>query len=128
MRLAKYCLVLALAVGCAVAPTARVVRAQIEIDAATSAGADRYAIYEIVKAREYLHKAREELGYADYQTAMHYADAAVENGERAKQLSREHPIEAPTPAPPPQAPAPLPAHTPPPIIIPVQQTPPSNPQ
>ena len=113
---------LALAAGCAIAPTARVVRAQVEIDAATSAGADRYAIYEITKAREYIHKAREELGYAEYQTAAHYADAAVESGERAKQLSRDHPVEAPSPAAPP--PTPSVQQTPPPVII--STTPPAS--
>lgn len=120
IRFAKFVLVLALTTGCAIAPTARVVRAQVEIDAATGAGADRYAIYEITKAREYLHKAREELGYAEYQTATHYADAAVENGERAKTLSRDHPVESAAlpPAPPSSPPPASVQQTPPPIIVP----------
>ena len=85
--------VLSVVFGCAAAPTARVVRAQIEIDAATLAGADKYAIYEITKAREYLHKAREQIGYSEFQVAQKYADLAVENGEKAKQQAREHPTE-----------------------------------
>ncbi len=116
--------VLGVALGCAVAPTARVVRAQVEIDAATLAGADQYAIYEITKAREYIHKAREQIGYSQFEMAQKFADLAVENGEKAKQVSREHPTEAALPAqtqPPPQSPPPSPT----PVII--QQTTPSNP-
>jgi hypothetical protein len=114
-RFAQCLLVLTLAAGCAIAPTARIIRAQIEIDAATGAGADQYALYEITKAREYEHKAREEIGYSHYEIASKYAEAAVQNGEHAKQLAREHPLEQATP----QPTAPPPAQSP--VIVPAGQ-------
>src|SRR5262245_16738520 len=44
-------------------------RASTEVEAARVAGADKYAPYEYTLAIEYLHKAREEAGYSDYQAA-----------------------------------------------------------
>ena len=86
---------------------------------ATSAGADQYALYEITKAREYEHKAREEIGYAQYQMAMQFADAAVLNGEKAASshasiLGSRH-LHASSRSGPPPA---IIQQTPPPVIVP----------
>ena len=42
------------------------------MSSAKLAQADRYAPYEYTAAEEYLHKAREEAGYAEYQDAIEY--------------------------------------------------------
>src|SRR5207253_1939927 len=42
-------------------------KAASSVAAAKQAGADRYAPYEYTAAEAYLHKAREEAGYAEYQ-------------------------------------------------------------
>lgn len=81
-----------LAVGCGpVSSTARILAAEVEVDAAAGASADSSAIYEMTKAREYLHKAREEQGYADYEVAVALAEQATSYGEQAKMRAREHP-------------------------------------
>jgi hypothetical protein len=77
------------------------VRAASALDAAKKVGADRYAPYEYTAAAEYLHKAREEGGYAEYQDAIEYGHKAEELAERAKAITvtrMNEPVSAAPPA------------------------------
>lgn len=100
---------LMIAVGCAVPATGRILKASASIESAERAEADKYAVYELTKAREYLHKAREEYGYAEYELAAHYADEAAEAGDKALEKAREHPSDVPSAAPPPPPPGAVPS-------------------
>lgn len=77
--------------------TARIMAAQVQIDVATRAQADKYALYEISRAREYLHKAREEQAYSDFEVAAKFADQAIVAANAARTTAQEHPTEAPAP-------------------------------
>ena len=48
---------------------------------------DRYAPYEYTAAEEYLHKAREEAGYAQYQDAIEFGRKAEELAHRARAIA-----------------------------------------
>ncbi len=70
-------------VGCGpVMSTYLILDAQAQLDGAHAAEAEKYAIYEYTAATEYLHKAREEQGYADFGPSI---DFAYKAGELAKQ-------------------------------------------
>ncbi len=58
--------------------------AQRALTAAKEAGASRFAIYEYTAATEYLHKAREEANYSDYDAARIYAAHARELAQEAR--------------------------------------------
>lgn len=58
--------------------------AQGALAAARDAGAPRFAIYEYTSATEYLHKAREENSYSDYDAARTYAAHARELAQEAR--------------------------------------------
>src|SRR5262245_47978757 len=58
------------------------IKAAAAVSAAKLAQADRYAPYEFTAAEEYLHKAREEAGYAEYEDA-------IEFGRRAEDLANK---------------------------------------
>ena len=58
--------------------------AQSALTAARQAGASRLATYELTSAAEYLHKAREEANYSDYDAARIYAVHARELAEEAR--------------------------------------------
>ena len=58
-----------------------------EVAAAKSAQADKFAPYEYTMAVEYLHKAREEAGYADYQSAIRFGKRSEENAKRAREIA-----------------------------------------
>lgn len=62
--------------------------AQRALTAAKEAGASRFAIYEYTAATEYLHKAREEANYSDYDAARIYAAHARELAQEA--MARAH--------------------------------------
>jgi hypothetical protein len=64
-------------------------RAASAVSAAKLAQADRYAPYEMTGAEEYLHKAREEAGYAQYQDAIDYGRRAEELAIRARAIAVE---------------------------------------
>jgi hypothetical protein len=57
------------------------------VAAARLAQADRYAPYEITAAQEYLHKAREEAGYAQFQDSIEYGRKAEELANRARAIA-----------------------------------------
>jgi hypothetical protein len=79
--------------------------AEAKLAAAKAAEAERYAPYEYTAAEEYLHKAHEELGYADYGPAIDYAYKAAEAAERGTKRAGDEkakfldaPPDAPAPA------------------------------
>ncbi len=98
----------ALALGCGPVQYISTVTqgAASEVAAAKAAGGDRYAPYEYTAATEYLHKAREEEGYADHQAAVRFGRLAEENAAKAKKIAIDHagrppepnPAEGPAPA------------------------------
>jgi hypothetical protein len=62
-------------------------RAASAVSSAKLAQADRYAPYEYTAAEEYLHKAREEAGYAEYQDAIEFGRRSEELANRARAIS-----------------------------------------
>jgi hypothetical protein len=62
-------------------------RAATAVEAAKQAHADRYAPYELTAAEEYLHKAREEGAYAQYQDAIEYGRKSEEMANRARAMA-----------------------------------------
>jgi Domain of unknown function (DUF4398) len=64
-------------------------RAASAVSAAKLAQSDRYAPYEYTAAEEYLHKAREEAGHAEYEDAIEYGRKAEELANRARAITVE---------------------------------------
>jgi hypothetical protein len=62
-------------------------KAASAVSAAKLAQAERYAPYEYTAAEEYLHKAREEAGHAEYQDAIEYGRKAEELANRARAIT-----------------------------------------
>lgn len=62
-----------------------IISAQAELDGAQAAEAEKYAVYEYTASSEYLAKAREEQGYADFGPAIDYAYKAQELAVKAKE-------------------------------------------
>lgn len=56
---------------------------------AKSAGAEKYAPYEMTAAQEYLHKARELGGYARYHSSVGFARKASKLAQDARKLAKE---------------------------------------
>ncbi|HCF62732.1 MAG TPA: hypothetical protein DFS52_32680 [Myxococcales bacterium] len=69
--------------------TALIMDADVQLEAARTAGAEKLAPYEYTAAIEYLHKAREEQGYADFEVAIDFANKALDNAVKAKKKSME---------------------------------------
>jgi hypothetical protein len=63
------------------------VKAAGAVSAAKLAQADRYAPYEFTAAEEYLHKAREEAGYAEYQYAIEFGRKAEELANKGRAIA-----------------------------------------
>ena len=82
--------------------TAYLLDAAVQIEAARTAQAEKYAPYEWTAANLYLHKAREEVGYSDFEQAVDYSKKAAGYAKGArdqamKQVERDAPpAEAPT--------------------------------
>jgi hypothetical protein len=74
-------------------------KAATAVDAAKAANAEKYAPYEYTAATEYLHKAREEAGYAEYQDAIEYGRKSEELANRARAIAVAHGSQAASPAP-----------------------------
>ncbi|MBI1944790.1 MAG: DUF4398 domain-containing protein [Deltaproteobacteria bacterium] len=87
-RLAKVTVVAAFllgATGCGpVISTYLIVAAQADLDGARAAESEKYAVYETTSAVEYLHKAKEEQGYADFGPAIDYAYRAQDMALKAR--------------------------------------------
>ena len=64
--------------------TSSLIAADVEVEAARSAGAQKTAVYEYTAAEAYLHEARVVAGYAQYQTSEEYADKATRFAQEAK--------------------------------------------
>jgi hypothetical protein len=83
-------------------------KAASAVAAAKLAQADRYAPYEYTAAEEYLHKAREEAAYAEYQDSIEYGRKAEELANRARAIAvtkLSQPAEAARPTRPPAEPS-----------------------
>src|SRR5260370_24213430 len=63
------------------------VKAAGAVSAAKLAQADRYAPYEYTAAEEYLHKAREEAAYAEYQDAIEFGRKAEELANKGRAIA-----------------------------------------
>lgn len=61
--------------------------ASSSVEAAEVVNAEQYAPYEYTRAKEYLHKAREEASYADFQAANRFGKLAHEAAVEARKLS-----------------------------------------
>jgi hypothetical protein len=59
------------------------------VAAAKQAGGERHAPYEYTSAVEYLHKAREEGSYAQYQVALEYGRRSEEFALKARAIADE---------------------------------------
>jgi hypothetical protein len=70
-------------------------KAATAVAEAQKADAERWAPYEYWSAVEYLHKAREEGGYADFQVAVDFARKAQEFARQARDLARERAASSP---------------------------------
>src|SRR6185503_11182604 len=73
-------------------------KAASAVSAAKLAQADRYAPYEFTAAEEYLHKAREEGGYAEYEDSIEYGRRAEELANKARAIAVQRLAEQPTPS------------------------------
>ncbi len=79
-------LVTTTATGCGpILSTYLILSAQAEIDGAEAAEAEEYAPYHYTAANEYIAKAREEQGYADFGPAVEYAWKAKDHAEMARE-------------------------------------------
>ena len=65
--------------------TALIMEADVELEAARTADGNKYAPYEFTAAEAYLHKAREEQGYSDYEVSIDFGTKAVKFAKEAKQ-------------------------------------------
>ncbi len=94
---------LALASCGPVQSTAYLLDAEVQIQAARTAGAEKYAPYEWTAANLYIHKAREEVGYSDFEVAVDFAQKASRYANEAKEkaMSASKKDEVPLPPPPP---------------------------
>jgi hypothetical protein len=70
--------------GCGpIISTYLIVGAQADLEGAQAAEAEKYAVYEYTAASEYLHKAREEQGYADFGPSIDFAYKAQDLAQKA---------------------------------------------
>lgn len=64
--------------------TALLLDAEVQLQAAKTAGADKYAPYEWTAANLYIRKAREEVGYSDFEVAVDFAQKAARFAKEAR--------------------------------------------
>src|SRR5256885_9293470 len=77
-----------LMLGCGpVRSTGFILDAEVQIQAARTAGADKLAPYEWTSANLYLHKARESVGHSAYQVAVDFAEKASKFANQAREQS-----------------------------------------
>jgi len=69
--------------------TSALVEADVEIEAARAAGAATTATYEFISAEAYPRKAREEVGYAQYEIAADFAAKARDVAREARKKALE---------------------------------------
>ncbi|MBM7117962.1 DUF4398 domain-containing protein [Archangium primigenium] len=80
--------------GCGpVKSTSHLLDAEVQIQAARTAGAEKLAPYEWTAANLYIHKAREEVGFSDYQAGVDFSVKAsrfaTEAREKALSVANE---------------------------------------
>jgi hypothetical protein len=91
MRAAYACGLFAL-LGCGpVQSTAYLMDAEVQLEAARTAQAERYAPYEWTAANLYYRKSKEEIGYSDYQQAVDYAQKAQKFAAQARDNAMKAP-------------------------------------
>ena len=74
--------------GCGpVRSTSHLLDAEVQIQAARTAGAEKLAPYEWTAANLYIHKAREEVSYSDYQAGVDFAEKAARFATEAREKS-----------------------------------------
>ena len=72
--------------GCGpVKSTSHLLDAEVQIQAARTAGAEKEAPYEWTAANLYIHKAREEVAYSDYQAGVNFAVKASKFANEARE-------------------------------------------
>jgi hypothetical protein len=59
--------------------------ADAQLEGARAAGAEKNATYEWTLAQMYLHKAKEQVGRSQYETAINYAQQSLKYSAAAKQ-------------------------------------------
>ncbi|MBK7863034.1 MAG: DUF4398 domain-containing protein [Archangiaceae bacterium] len=64
--------------------TAYLMDAEVQIEAARTAQAERFAPYEWTAANLYYRKAKEEVGYSDYEQAVDFAQKAQKFATQAR--------------------------------------------
>lgn len=78
--------------GCGpVQSTQRISEAAVALERARVAEADQKAPYEYYSAKFYMHKAREEWGYSDFEASFDYATEAKRAAEAALSKAKEDP-------------------------------------
>ena len=93
--------------GCGpIQSTSLIMDADAQLEAARTADAPKYAPYEYTLADAYLHKAREEAGYAEYQDAIEYGRKSEELANRARAIALSQSSQSQQKANPPSPPAP----------------------
>lgn len=86
-RLGVVMILLALT-GCGpVQSTAYLLDAEVQIEAARTAGAEKLSPYEWTSANLYIHKAREVVGYSDFEAGVSFAQKASKFARQAKDNS-----------------------------------------
>ncbi len=65
--------------------TTHLLDAEVQIQAARTAGAEKLAPYEWTAANLYIHKAREEVSYSDYQAGVDFAEKASRFANEARE-------------------------------------------
>ena len=71
--------------GCGpVKSTSNLLDAEVQIQAARTAGAEKLAPYEWTAANLYIRKAREEVGYSDFQAGVDFAEKAARFAAEAR--------------------------------------------
>lgn len=74
--------------GCGpIRSTAFIIDAEVQIQAAKTAGAEKLAPYEWTAANLYIYKAREEVGTSDYGVAVDFAEKASRYANEARDKS-----------------------------------------
>lgn len=78
-------MVLAALMACGpIRSTKGLVDADVELEAARAAGAEKTAVYEYTSAEAYLHEARVQSGQAQFEAAEDFADKAIKFAQEAK--------------------------------------------
>jgi len=78
-------LVLAALVACGpIRSSKALIDADVEVEAARAAGAQKSAVYEYTAAEAYLHEARVQSGQAQFEASEDFADKAIKFAQEAR--------------------------------------------